>query len=1332
MSETLHTLLLAEHKRHIDLVLEHLKQGGFKPITKRINSYRSLIAALQHGPWDIIIIDDTSKYFSVQKIFTIAAQYKTESPPVFVIAERLNRKKMLSAIQAGARDYFPVADLSGLPAAARKELAGSHKKQREKSDGSSQIQSEDKYRQLFNSMPIGLYQSLPGGKIIDANNSLVQILGYPDKKTLLHTRAAKLYVNPDDRKKWQHQLEQEETLYANEVQFYRFDRSKIWVRETTRAFFDKRHRVIYYEGAIEDITRYKLTEKELRRRIREQIVLNAITANASEVEDEESLFKHTTAIIRDLLFPDSFGIMLVDETGGVLRLTHSFHTHPSDSKNLVIPLGKGVTGKVALTGIAKRVADTRVDPDYMKIRTEMRSEIAVPIRVHQKIIGVMDAESQQPDMFTESDERILTTLAHQLASTIERLRVVKELKNEHQFLSGVLRGSPAIICGILVDGRTRFINPIGEKITGYGEAELRKKDWWKIFYPGKEFAQVKKLFNELEKEDVKDYEMILTTRNNEKRIVSWSSMKHLDKNGKLFEIIFFGNDITDHQAAEEALIESEDRLRRIAEASFEGIGFTDGEKIIDANPQLAEMFGYSLTEIIGKNIIEFVAPDHRELVIQKIKSGYKKTYEHKAIKKDGTIFYVEVRGGQIIYQGKTVRVTAIRDVTERKRVENELYQSKQMLELILDNIPQRVFWKDRTFRYLGCNRPFARDANCESTLDIIGKDDFELSWKDTAALYRADDRLVMESNTPKLKYEEPQSKPDGEQLWLHTNKIPLHDQQGQVIGVLGTYEDITDRKRIEDALRKSENKFRQLFQNANDAIYLWKLNESDTIQELLEVNDLACDLLGYSREELLRLNPQQINIPESNIIMSETIEKIVHQGKCTFEMVHRHKNGNPIPVEINAHLFTLGEDRVILSVTRDIRERKKSEEEYKRLQLQLTQTQKLESIGTLAGGIAHDFNNLLTVINGHSEMALGKIGSQQQDNIVYSDLVSIHKACEKAIALTKQILAFSRKQIFEPQIIDINSAIDDLNIMLKRLIGENISIETDLKPGLPSVKADPAQLEQVLINLIINARDAINAQTNPEIERKITIHTDYEELDKNFTIKHPGSRIGPHILILVRDTGIGISDQIINKIFEPFFTTKEIGRGTGLGLATVYGIIKQNNGSIWVDSQPGKGSRFRVYWPTTYENNNVVKIEKDKSDGYTGKETILLVEDDAAVREFTNTALQNFGYRVFEASNGNQALKLIADDKLKIDLLITDLIMPEMNGKELAEKVSAFQPMISILFTSGYTEDYIVRSGELEAGIHFLQKPYSINILAQKVRTILDKYQPSIVGSRKI
>ncbi len=1321
MSDALHTLLLVNSKQHTDLILKQLRQSGLIIMPRQIKSDRSLLAALHARKWDLVIIADRFTSLSNKKILPILAQNGQSPAPVFIIFEQINHQKIVSAIRAGASDCLSWNDLGILPASVKKELSKSGKLNKPLHRKPEQLDSHEKYLQLFNGIPIGLYKSSAGGKLIDVNNALVQILGYPDKQTLLATRASSLYVNPQDRKKWKKQLEQEGTIFANEVQFYRYDQSKIWGRESTRVIQNKPGKTVYYEGAIEDITQNKQTEKELRRRIREQIVLNTIAANASEVEDEESLYKHTTAIIRDLLFPDSFGIMLIDETEGVLRLSHSYHTHPNDSRKLVVPLGKGVTGKVAVTGIARRIADSRLDPDYLRINTEMRSEITVPIRVHQKIIGVMDAESQQPDLFTESDERILSTLAQQLAGTIERLRVVKALKNEHQFLSGVISGNPAIICGIGIDGLTRFINPVGEKITGYSEYEMQRKDWWKTFYPGKEHVQVKKLFAELGKGDVKDYEMTLTAKNNEKRIISWSSMNHLDKKGKLFETIFFGNDITDRKSAEEALIESEDRLRRIAEASFEGIAFTDGGIIIDANPQLAEMFGYALSEIIGKDIIDFVAPDQREMVTQKIKSGYKKTYEHKAIKKDGTAFFVEVRGGQISYRGRYVRVTAVRDITERKRVENELYQSKQMLELVLDNIPQRVFWKDRTFHFLGCNKPFARDANLGSTLDIIGKDDYELSWKDTANLYREDDRAVMQSNTPKLDYEEPQSKPDGEPLWLRTNKIPLHDQQGKVIGVLGTYEDITEKKRIEDALRKSENKFRQLFQNANDAIYLWKLNDADQIEKLLEVNNIACDMLGYSKDELQALTPLQINYPGSVEKSSQSVQKIISQGKYTYEMIHRHKNGTPIPVEINAHVFTLGEERVILSVTRDIRERKNAEEEYKRLQLQLVQTQKLESIGTLAGGIAHDFNNLLTVINGHSEMALTKIGPQAQDNIVYNDLSSIHKACEKAIGLTKQILAFSRKQIFEPQIIDINTAIYDLNIMLKRLIGENITIETALKAGLPAIKADPAQLEQVLINLIINARDAINAQTNPDNERKITIKTDYEELDRNFTIKYPGSLAGPHILIIIQDTGIGISEKIINKIFEPFFTTKEIGKGTGLGLATVYGIIKQNNGSIWADSEPAKGSRFKVYWPVTTEYIATVKTEKENSGEYQGKETILLVEDDAAVREFTNTALQNFGYRVFEAGNGNQALKLIADTKIKIDLLITDLIMPEMNGKELAEKISASLPLSSILFTSGYTEDYIVRSGELEAGIHFLQKPYSMNLLAQKVRDILDK-----------
>ena len=1321
MSIVLRTLLVLDHDNHVTLILEELHHGGFKTIPKRVKTLHSLSVALHHGKWDLIISDYKPSQFSILKLFSLLKENDSAEIPVFLISDKSNKTRIVSAIRAGAHDIFPLNDLSSLTLSVKKKLSKSGKRPVPPSSGALDMNSDKKYQLLFDGIPLGLYQSSPSGKITNVNAAMVQIMGYPDKTSLLATHATKLYVNPNDRKKWQNQLEKERVLHASEVQFYRHDRSKIWVRESTRAILNDKKIVIYYEGAIEDITEHKQTEHELRRRIREQIVLNTITANASEVEDEESLFKHTTAIIRDLLFPDSFGIMLVDEAAGVLHLTSSFQTQPNESKNLVIPLGKGITGKVALTGIPRRIADTRKDPDYIKVRTEMRAEITVPIRVNQKIIGVMDAESKQPDTFTESDERILSTLAHQLAGTLERLRVVKALKNEHDFLSGVLRGSPSIICGIGIDGRTRFINPAGEKTTGYREYELHQTNWWKTFYPGKEFTQVKKLFTELKKGDVKDFEMFLTAKNGEKRIISWSSMIRLDKKGQWSDIILFGNDITERRAAEEALIENENRLRRIAEASFEGIGFAEEGKIIDANPQLANIFGYTLSEIIGREIMDLVAPEHRDLVIQRIKSGFKKAYEHKAVKKDGTLFYVEVRGQQISYKGKTIRVTAVRDITERKRIENELYQSKQMLELVLDNIPQRVFWKDQTLRYLGCNKPFARDANIESALDIIGKDDFELSWKDTAELYRADDRKVMNSNSPKLDYEEPQSTPDGNSLWLRINKVPLHDQQGEVIGMLGTYEDITEEKRIEEALRESENKYRQLFQNASDTIFIMK------DQTFIDCNQKTLEMFGCTREQIIGKSPYHFSPafqPDGRNSKEKALEKIKNafNGKSQFfEWKHSRYDGTEFYTEVNLYTVELSTGIHLLAIVRDIDERKKAEQEYEELQLQLLQIQKLESIGTLAGGIAHDFNNLLTVINGHSEMALAKISSRPQDNIVHHDLVSIHKACEKAIGVTKQILAFSRKQIFEPKIIDINEAIKELNNMLNRLIGENIVIETDLKPGLPPIKADPAQLEQVLINLIINARDAINASTSPENERKIMIQTGYTQLDQVFKDKHPGSQTGPHILILIHDTGIGINDQIITKIFEPFFTTKAIGKGTGLGLATVYGIIKQNNGSIWVDSKPGKGSKFRVYWPVTSENSNPVRIEKENPGNYQGKETILLVEDDPAVREFTRTALQKFGYDVYEAGNGNEALKLITSRNLPINLVITDLIMPEMNGKELAEKISKCLPRTSVLFTSGYTEDYIVHSGELEAGINFLQKPYSMNILAQKVRNILDR-----------
>jgi two-component system, cell cycle sensor histidine kinase and response regulator CckA len=519
-------------------------------------------------------------------------------------------------------------------------------------------------------------------------------------------------------------------------------------------------------------------------------------------------------------------------------------------------------------------------------------------------------------------------------------------------------------------------------------------------------------------------------------------------------------------------------------------------------------------------------------------------------------------------------------------------------------------------------------------------------------------------------------------------------------------------------LRENEEKYRFIFENLQD-VYFETLMDGT----ILEVSPSIEIFSHYSREEILNISMWDIYVNPAE--RKRILEQLIQSGKIADSEIHfLDKEGHIVPCSLAARLEldTNGIPWKICGTVRDITERKRSEEEKQKLMEQLYQSQKIEAIGSLTGGIAHDFNNILTVINGHAEIALRKLEKKLP---VHKDLDAILQAGKRAENLTRQLLAFSRKQIFKPKVIDINKVIKDLEKMLRRLIGEDIRMEIRFGSNIPFIKADPGQIEQVLLNLIVNGRDALAERNNLSEKKKIIIETGKVMLDNFFVSEHPGSSEGLHTLVAVSDNGSGMTHEVLKRIFEPFFTTKEKGKGTGLGLSTVYGIVKQNNGSIYVYSEPGQGSIFRVYWPVSEEQTVEIHetVEIVAAETLTGDETILLVEDDHDVRGFAVNALRELGYKVIEASNGKKAVELIKKKKknLSINVLLTDLIMPEMNGKELAEIVKELIPEASVIYASGYTDEHIIHRYELAEGIHFIQKPYSSRDLAGKIRAVLDK-----------
>lgn len=521
-----------------------------------------------------------------------------------------------------------------------------------------------------------------------------------------------------------------------------------------------------------------------------------------------------------------------------------------------------------------------------------------------------------------------------------------------------------------------------------------------------------------------------------------------------------------------------------------------------------------------------------------------------------------------------------------------------------------------------------------------------------------------------------------------------------------------ERWRAEQALRASEKRFRALIENSADVIALLSadgviLYESPAVQRML----------GYQPEDLLGHNAFELLHPDDVASGALLFEQILREPRTPFteQIRYRCKGGEWRWVEATgANLLDEPDVEAIVVNYRDISERKQAEAEQLRLATQLRQSQKMESIGRLAGGVAHDFNNLLTVMCGYTYIAQSRL---REDDPLFTIIGQIQRANERATALTQQLLAFGRKQMLAPTPLDLNSLTVNLHKMLERLIGEDITLLTHLAPALWPIVADASQIEQVIINLVVNARDAMPTGGS------LTIETANLPVDSALLHANPHWELnpGPHVVLTVTDTGHGMDEHVKARVFEPFFTTKESGKGTGLGLATVYGIIKQSGGDITLQSEINQGTIFTIYLPADLSATKPVEVHAAEVDYAGGHETILVVEDDEIVRDLTCTVLVENGYTVLAASQSTAAIALADHHAGVIDLLLTDVVMPQMSGPELATQLQSRYPSLQIIFMSGYTDDTVVRHGLLTAKVDFIPKPFSPRTLAAKVREALDR-----------
>jgi len=623
-------------------------------------------------------------------------------------------------------------------------------------------------------------------------------------------------------------------------------------------------------------------------------------------------------------------------------------------------------------------------------------------------------------------------------------------------------------------------------------------------------------------------------------------------------------------------------------------------------------------------------------------------------------------------------------------------RSQHLLEAVIEGTDDAIFVKDRDGRYLMVNSAAAARVGYK-VREVVGRHCTAFFAPDSSPQILERDRTAMQAGKSHT-YEE-RLNAGGATFTCLTTRGPFHDAQGKIAGTFGVSRDISDRKRMEENLRVQKAFLEQLIQGAPEAIAI-----TDPDYAIRQINIEFTRVFGYTPEEAVGRNLGSLIVPPDKEGESKGLSEYEKRSvNAVLETTRRRKDGSRVDVSVLVSPVIVGNELdAVYCIYRDISDVKTTEE-------QVRQSQKMEAIGRLAGGLAHDLNNLLTVITGYSEMQLAA-SSPKDPNRTHA--AQIMQAAERATALTQQLLAFSRRQVLQPKAIDLNTVVSSLETLLRRLIGEDIEVVFTPASGLGTVRADPGQLEQVIMNLAINARDAMPKGG------KLMLQTSNAELDHGYSRHHVGVLPGRYVLLTVSDTGVGMDDETLAHIFEPFFTTKGLGKGTGLGLSTVYGIVQQSEGHIFVYSEPGRGTSFKIYLPRVDEPAEQANSRKTSAKSV-GKETILLVEDDPQVRELTHSLLEGCGYSVLATDTMAGVEKHCREFRGAIHLLLTDLIMPGMTGKDVAAVVSRLRPGIRVLFMSGYTDDVIDLHGGLGPETFFLQKPFSSAALAEKVRQAL-------------
>jgi two-component system cell cycle sensor histidine kinase/response regulator CckA len=1127
------------------------------------------------------------------------------------------------------------------------------------------------------------------------------------------------------------------------------------------------------------------SEEVAKRLAKENAIVAEIGRIISSTLNINEVYKQFSEEVYKIITFDWIAISMIDHEKGTFQNEYNLGKDvPGRGIGIVIPLAGSLNEEVMRKRSVQllHIEDRNELAGWLPLLLPFfdvgfRSFMSVPLISKDQVIGVLHLFSIKSKAYTEADKNLVESIGNQIAGAVANAQLLAERKRAEEKYRTIVRTAMDSFWIVDMQGRFLDVNDAYCRLIGYTRDELLTmtiSDVEAEERPEETAQRIQKI--------MKVGEDRFETRHKCKdgRIINIEvSVNYMGINGGRFFV--FLRDITGRKRAEEALRKSEEETKRLAQ---ENAIMAEIGRIISSTLNIGEVYERFAEEVrklipfdriminlidlknntstpayiagidvpgrragditpLAGTVTEEVARTRSSLFIQidnedidevisrfppllpTFQAGLRSMIFVPLISKDQVIGVLSLRATKSnAYTERDIRLVervsnqiagAIANAqlfTERKEAEEALRTEKQRFQTLSENSPFGMIMADQTGTFKYINPKFKELLGYDLNDIPDGRTWFRKAFPDPTYRHHVistwinDHRLENPKPGEKMKRTFTVTCKDGTEKIF--DLLPVKLETGEY---LTSFVDITQRKQADEALRQSEKRFKELFDDAPVGYV-----EYDSQGYITSVNRTELEMLGYTVDEMIGQSVWKFMV-EEEIARQQIFAKLagtMPPGRG-LKRIYRRKDGTTFTVLFEDRLIRdeKGAIKGIRATIQDITELKQAEDRLATLQEQLRQSQKMEAIGQLAGGIAHDFNNLMTVIKGYSQLSLLDL---KESDPMWGNIQEIQNATQRATDLTRQLLAFSRRQILDLKVLNMNTLIENLNKMLHRILGEDIELVTLLAEDLGRLKIDPGQIEQVIMNLAVNSRDAMPNGG------KLTIETTNIELDEAYTRTHIAVIPGAYVMLSVSDTGCGMTREVRDRIFEPFFTTKEKGKGTGLGLSMVYGIVKQSGGNIFVYSEPGLGTTFKIYLPRVEGAEEWVKPSTIQAESSKGTETILLVEDEEAVRTLARTILERYGYKVLDAANGDEALRIAQEfDGNMIHLMLTDVVMPGMSGRELTDRLISLHPKMKVIYMSGYTDNAIVNHGVLEQRVNYIQKPFTSDTLAQKVRDVLDR-----------